>query len=101
MVLRGYEVAKLPGDVVHPRHGADEEVGVAQVFDISIDDEIAHANAQFECILGTHRMGPFSSSWKEADRKTKTYYPGKEVGQAFQPDKVQSQAGKPDLHAFP
>src|SRR5208337_2698140 len=29
-----------------------------------------------------------------------TYYPGKEVGQAFQPDKAQSQAGKPDLHAF-
>src|SRR5271157_2278853 len=28
------------------------------------------------------------------------YYPGKEVGQAFQPDKAQSQAGKPDLHAF-
>ena len=25
------------------------------------------------------------------------YYPGKEVGQAFQPDKAQSQAGKPDL----
>jgi len=29
-----------------------------------------------------------------------SYYPGKEVGQAFQPDKAQSQAGKPDLHAF-
>jgi len=28
------------------------------------------------------------------------YYPGKEVGQAFQPEKAQSQAGKPDLHAF-
>jgi hypothetical protein len=25
------------------------------------------------------------------------YYAGKEVGQAFQPDKAQSQAGKPDL----
>ena len=25
------------------------------------------------------------------------YYPGKEVGQAFQPDKAHSQAGKPDL----
>ncbi len=25
------------------------------------------------------------------------YHPGKEVGQAFQPDKAQSQAGKPDL----
>ena len=25
------------------------------------------------------------------------YCPGKEVGQAFQPDKAQSQAGKPDL----
>jgi hypothetical protein len=25
------------------------------------------------------------------------YYLGKEVGQAFQPDKAQSQAGKPDL----
>src|SRR5271165_450632 len=29
-----------------------------------------------------------------------SYYPGKEVGQAFEPDKVQSRAGKPDLHAF-
>ena len=28
------------------------------------------------------------------------YYPGKEVDQAFQPDKVQCQAEKPDLHAF-
>jgi len=28
------------------------------------------------------------------------HYPGKKVGQAFQPDKAQSQAGKPDLHAF-
>jgi hypothetical protein len=27
----------------------------------------------------------------------RSYYPGKEVGQAFQPDKAQSQAGKPDL----
>jgi hypothetical protein len=25
------------------------------------------------------------------------YYPAKEVGQAFQPDKAQCQAGKPDL----
>ena len=26
------------------------------------------------------------------------YYPGKKVGQAFQPDRPNSQAGKPELH---
>ena len=30
-------------------------------------------------------------------RCSRWYYPGKEVVQAFQPDKAQSQAGKPDL----
>jgi hypothetical protein len=28
------------------------------------------------------------------------YYTGKNVGQAFQPDKPNSQAGKPDLHSI-
>src|SRR5271157_4783648 len=37
-----------------------------------------------------------SSRGKRATHRL-AYYPGKEVGQAFQPDKAQSQAGKPDL----
>ena len=34
---------------------------------------------------------------RDSPRMALAYYPGKEVGQAFQPDKARSQAGKPDL----
>ncbi len=43
---------------------------------------------------------PFSDGWLEVSGG-KLYYPGKEVGQAFQPDKAQSQAGSLTHNAFP
>jgi len=48
-------------------------------------------------------FGPISSSQTTRTvrfGRSGDYYPAKEVGQAFQPDKAQSQAGKPDYMRF-
>lgn len=57
--------------------------------------------ALLDAVLSIDRtLGAHNPHGRGRKPRRPRYYPGKEVSRAFQPDKVQDQAGKSDLRAF-
>src|SRR6185312_8188245 len=48
------QVADLPGDMVLPRHGADQQLGVAEVTQVGIENVVVHAVRNENRVLGVH-----------------------------------------------
>ena len=89
---RGWQDWQKTLNAPKPRGGA----GGRDLFRISTAVLQTHSNHSIPRAIIASLSAPWGETRgdEERERGTGGYYPGKEVGQAFQPDKDQSQAGK-------